>query len=784
MTGTKAVFAGLVVCIGISFGAKVQGELKTWHKVTVLVEGPQTSETDDINPFTDYRLDVTFAGPSGQRFVVPGYYAADGSAAETSAESGGIWRAHLSPDEPGDWTYSVSFRTGKTVALSDDAAAGRPIEDIDGDKGAFDIKPSDKTGLDFRAKGRLRYTGEHYLKFAGTGEYFLKCGADAPETFLAYADFDGTVATKPNVPLKTWGPHIADWKEGDPTWQGGKGKGIIGALNYLSGKGANAVSFITYNAGGDGDNVWPFRRRDDKFRYNCSKLDQWQIVFDHAQAKGLYLHFKTQETENDDNTINGPKSIPESLDGGDLGPQRKLYYRELIARFGYLLALNWNLGEENTQTPDQQKAMAAFFRRCDPYRHLVVIHTFPDWQERVYTPLLGDNSDLTGASLQNDWKDTHTRTLQWLRASSAAGKPWVAANDEQGSAAEGAVPDTGYKGFDPQTTGYSMHDIRKRVLWGNLMAGGAGVEYYFGYRLPQNDLLCEDYRSRDKSWDYGRIALKFFNEHVPFWQMTNRNDLVGNAENGYKKYCLAKPGEIYVIYLGDAQTTDLDLGDSTEVFTIQWYNPRTGGPLRTAGVQYIKGPGKHPIGQPPADPDEDWAVLVKKTNLALLDQARKRFVQACIRLMEEDDIEAVLYAFADAEPLVHPQSEAFAEVCRLTYLPSFDDLVLITVYAQEERAWLNLRVSEYNFTGLMANTTIPLSRQQLEQLRDVVAANRFWERTIPKDNGGRDGYVMAVEVKQNGVYHKGIEWCPQNDILNIGRYMIELSGYNPRTRFF
>ena len=42
------------------------------------------------------------------------------------------------------------------------------------------------------------------------------------------------------------------------------------------------------------------------------------------------------------------------------------------------------------------------------------------------------------------------------------------------------------------------------------MAGGAGVEYYFGYWLPENDLVAENFRSRDKSWDYGRIALDFF----------------------------------------------------------------------------------------------------------------------------------------------------------------------------------------------------------------------------------------------------------------------------------
>ena len=62
----------------------------------------------------------------------------------------------------------------------------------------------------------------------------------------------------------------------------------------------NAFSFLTYNAGGDGDDVWPFVERDMKLHYDCSKLDQWQVVFDHAQSLGLYLHFKTQETEIDD----------------------------------------------------------------------------------------------------------------------------------------------------------------------------------------------------------------------------------------------------------------------------------------------------------------------------------------------------------------------------------------------------------------------------------------------------------------------------------------------------
>ena len=85
--------------------------------------------------------------------------------------------------------------------------------------------------------------------------------------------------------------------------------------------------------------------------------------------------------------------------------------------------------------------------------------------------------------------------------------------------------------------GYTLHDIRKYTLWGNLMAGGAGVEYYFGYGLADNDLVAENFRSRDKSWDYGRIAIDFFHsQKIPFWEMTNVDELVGNDKHDNSRY--------------------------------------------------------------------------------------------------------------------------------------------------------------------------------------------------------------------------------------------------------
>lgn len=419
----------------------VSGDRMQWHKVTVSMNGPFAHEMDEQpNPFTDYRLTVEFTHESGSpSYRVPGYFAADGNAANSSAESGTVWRAHLSPDKAGSWSYKVSFVKGKNAALDADSNV-QAVKLLNGKSGNFDVAATDKTGRDLRAQGRLQYVGKHYLQFAGSGDYFLKAGADAPETLLAYKGFDGTVARKKNAPLKSWQPHVQDWQAGDPTWKDGRGKGLIGAVNYLSGKGCNVFSFLTYNAGGDGDNVWPFVARGEPLHYDCSKLDQWGIVFDHATHRGMYLHFKMQETENDDTRRgkDGSGDVPTALDGGDLGVERKLYCRELVARYAHELALNWNLGEENTQSTQQQRDMAEYIHNTDPYDHHIVVHTFPNQQDKVYRPLMGPDSVFTGTSLQNSHiKDTHSQTVKWVQESARAGKPWVVAFDESGSAAHG-----------------------------------------------------------------------------------------------------------------------------------------------------------------------------------------------------------------------------------------------------------------------------------------------------------------------------------------------------------
>ena len=584
----------------------LSGDLLTWHKITMTIPGPETAEYDQVNPFLDYRLEVTFT-QGEHSLTVPGFYAADGNAAETSSSNGNVWMVRFRPDKPGTWNYQVRFLEGENIAVAADPAYGRPVG-ADGQSGSFTIGETNKEAPDFRAVGRLEYAGTRYLKFSGDGSWWIKNGADSPENFLAYADFDQTYRygehaveregeANPRDKVHQYEPHVSDWNPGDPVWQGGKGKGIIGAVNYLASKGINSQYMLTLNILGDGKDVWPYNSHNERYRFDCSKMDQWEMVFDHMQSKGIMLHFVLQETENEC-----------LLDMGFTEVQRKLYLRELVARFGHHLAVTWNLGEENGpadwspigQTDPQKKTMASFLKSINPYPSFVVIHTHANdqKQDEYLTPMLGFEN-LDGTSMQVGNPDRiHQRIKTWIDQSSESQKPWVVCIDEIGPHWKGVMPDS----HDPD------HDtVRSQALWGALMAGAGGAEWYFGYRYPHNDLSLEDFRSRDLWWNQTGIATRFFMDHVPFADMHNMNHLLSGATG----YCLALPGKAYVVYLPQSGSqARLNLTDDKE-YHVRWFDPKSGNWLNEGNIQAVKGPGVIALGTPPPASGPDCVALLK-----------------------------------------------------------------------------------------------------------------------------------------------------------------------------
>ncbi|MCP4256680.1 MAG: serine hydrolase [Planctomycetes bacterium] len=576
----------------------VEGQRKLWHPLTVNFRGPMASEKDDSpNPFLDYRLEVVFSGPNKRRYNVPGFFAGDGLGKGT----GNVWRVHFTPDTAGHWSFHSSFRKGKQVAVSLDLDVGEQGI-IDGQNGEFDIAERPLKASGFLRKGKLNYVPDKfYLKTLGDNKYWIKGGADSPEDFLAYDGFDNTRSGS-RFGVKKYAQHVRDWNPGDPDWGNGRGRAIIGAINYLAEQHVNLIYFLPMNIGGDGQNVWPFSGKinpkgdpaNDNTHYDISKLHQWEIVFKHAQAKGIVLHFVFNEAE---------KNNKLELGGKDLTTERKLFYREMVARFGHHNSLIWNLCEEYNiglnLGPQSVREFASYVAKLDPYDHPITVHHAGD-ATKALKPFLGDKL-FSITSIQIGRKDIEPVVETFRRLTREAGRVLPIAVDE-------FTVTTGDKQWLPVDDSVAL---RKEKLWPAYLSGGQ-VEF-----IVAELLKTEDFRKYDSLWKYIWYARRFMERNLPFWEMEPADKLLIGESVYSGKTCshdgqvFVRKGQCYAIYLPIAQQTGmLNLSDTTGRFIKRWYNPRTG--KFVGASESLMGGSKVKIGPAPDTPDEDWVVLVSK----------------------------------------------------------------------------------------------------------------------------------------------------------------------------
>ena len=78
-------------------------------------------------------------------------------------------------------------------------------------------------------------------------------------------------------------------------------------------------------------------------------------------------------------------------------------------------------------------------------------------------------------------------------------------------------------------------------------------------------------------------------------------------------YLLAEPGQIYVAYLiDDVDEQVLDLTGQTGTYSVSWFDPLQGGALQNGSVTEMSGGDYRSLGNPPANADQDWVVLVRR----------------------------------------------------------------------------------------------------------------------------------------------------------------------------
>ncbi|HEY4310669.1 MAG TPA: pectate lyase [Pirellulales bacterium] len=582
------------------FTPKVEATHVTWQPMTITLDGPTAAATDSApNPFKDIRLQVVFTGPDNKRYDVPGFFDGDGR----GGPQGNVWRVRFTPDAPGKWTYQGEFRGGPNVAIDIRPDAGQQLA-LPNLNGTFDVAPRDPNAAGFSKWGRLRYADNFYLKFAD-GPYWIRGGTDEPEDLLGYQDFD-------NTPGKhKYAAHVEDWCAGDPEWGEGRGHGLVGALNYLAKQHVNSIYFLTMNIGGDGKDVWPWigpinskgSPDNDNLHYDVGKLAQWEIVFAHAQRLGIFLHIVFNEAE---------EANKRELDDGELGLERKLYYREMIARFGHHLALEWNLCEEyNLQFdfgPERIREFADYVRAIDPYDHPITVHSAGDPVEKLRFTFGDPRFSLT--SVQLNHRPIHEVTEALRSETKRAGRPLPISLDE-------FTLDRGQRASHIPVDDAEGH--RREKIWPTYFSGGM-IEFILDDLLRTDSFKTPE---REKLWKYLWNARHFMEENLPFWEMEPADQLSADAATfavGVGKgktvplgpQVFGKRGAVYAVYLPTCTATGtLDLTDLKGTATQRWFHPARGefvGP-----VAQVTGGARRELGPPPADPDADWVVLIEGT---------------------------------------------------------------------------------------------------------------------------------------------------------------------------
>jgi len=500
------------------------GNVKTfarWAPIELEFTGPMSKGRGDPNPFA-IALDVTFTGPGGTQYRVPGFYDGDGR----GGIDGDVWKVRFSADQTGRWKY---------VSSSDDPR-------LDEKAGEFMVTEPPEDAPAFYRWGRLEYTGTaenniRYLKFRD-GPYWLKAGCDDPENFLGNSSNYNTTAKRK------------------------------AAVDYLAARGINSIYIMTHNINGDDRDVWPWLGDTEgrakanggaDARFDVAKLAQWRELFEHMQNKGVV-----------------PYLVLEDDSAWDRYDHAR-YYREMIARFGDLPALLFNFNEEHNE--NYKLAQALEFMReleqIDPYDHPRGIHNVNTPNDQyIDAPQVDFTSIQTGAHRKLSGLDKalnhHRTTLDWIERCRQRGRRTLVVNFDEGRPEED-----------------------RHAWWSAYLAGGVWEAH-----------VLEPYDRPMSAWKSVWTQLggtRAFMESLPFWEMESHDEVVKAG----KAFCLAKPGEVYALYLPLGGSVTVSLPPNGR-FEAAWWNPANGKDGRFQNRARVSG-GLRQL-TPPSD--GDWALRI------------------------------------------------------------------------------------------------------------------------------------------------------------------------------
>ncbi len=259
---------------------------------------------------------------------------------------------------------------------------------------------------------------------------------------------------------------------------------------------------------------------------------------------------------------------------GTFTEHEKRLYSYAVARLAAFSNVWWDLGNEHNEyrKPSWAPKMGHLVKEWDPYDRLCSAHGYADWTygnqpwaDYIITQQYGNCAEV------NEW------VLKYRKIA----KPYV--NEEYG-----------YEGnLDKPSHGQNSSWVRK-CHWSIAMAGGYAT---YGDWSP-GTAFYTGHIGEGKAPAQLRHLRKTF-ESIPYPLMEPHNELVGKGA-----FCLAKEGEVYLVYLADVRETVLQVKPCPQGYTVTWINLRTGkhtSPVRTAEEKII-------LRTPSSN---DWAAIIE-----------------------------------------------------------------------------------------------------------------------------------------------------------------------------
>jgi hypothetical protein len=460
------------------------------------------------------------------------------------SSDGSVYRIRFTPPKEGDYIYSVEYREGAYQKSH---------------SGTFRATDAHRKGF-LRVDPQYRWhfiwegTGEHYF-FNGTTAYWLTGWKDER---IIRNSIDRLHRLKVNRIRVT----------------------VAGRSNLFFGEpvmtGDNYSNLPT---------PWIAERPNDfthpGFDYTRFYLPLWQKferMLRYARDRDVIISVVFDMNDN--------KVHPEA---GSEDERRFLHYA--VARFSAFSNVTWDLGDdlEGYRSDEWAHETGTLIERWDPYHHLATSHPMKTvHQDRA--------SEWFGFTSYQDWsRRQHSLMLASRELQKKTGRIIPQTNEEYGY--EDHYPMWAEPGSDSAA-------VLRRTAWDIVMAGGyqtTGETCRRGTNIyPDTGGGWMNGRGDDTmTMLVGYAHMVDFFTSFEWWKTEPHDELVNNGA-----YCLAKLGEIYVIYLPRGGNVDVKLESGK--YDAVWVSALSGERIVLPDIQ-------EGVWHSPEAPDRhDWALLLRR----------------------------------------------------------------------------------------------------------------------------------------------------------------------------